>query len=66
MQNITIATQDIQRKKESLKTVSFKVAINVVEEFTTLAKQKGFIQNAMIQKAMILAIEEMKKAEDKK
>jgi hypothetical protein len=59
-----LARREIQKK--SIKTVSFKVDGIIAEEFAKLAKQKGFYQNVLIQSAMMLAIEEMKKAEDKK
>jgi hypothetical protein len=64
MQNIAIAKRESKRK--SMKMISFKVESIIAEEFATLAKQKGFFQNILFQNAMLLAIEEMKKMEDKK
>jgi hypothetical protein len=55
-----------QAKKESKDSVSFKVRISVIQEFKKLAKLKGFSQTTLIENAMIMLIEEMKKMEDKK
>ncbi|KIM02681.1 MAG: hypothetical protein KU29_13970 [Sulfurovum sp. FS06-10] len=55
-----------QTKKESKNSVSFKVRISVIQEFKKLAKLKGFSQATLIENAMIMLIEEMKKMEDKK
>jgi hypothetical protein len=72
MQNVTIATQDVHQKtireiqKKSIKTISLKINSAIAEEFARLAKQKGFRQNVLIQNAMLIAIEEMKKMEDEK
>jgi hypothetical protein len=53
-------------KKELKESISFKIRVSVIEEFRKLTKTKGFSQTTMIENAMIMLIEEMKKAEDKK
>jgi len=59
-----LAKRELQRKP--IKVVSLKLDKAIAEEFAKLAKQKGFFQNVLLQNAMLLAIEEMKKMEDKK
>jgi hypothetical protein len=59
-----LAKRELQRKP--IKVISLKVDSAIAEEFAKLAKQKGFFQNVLLQNAMLLAIEEMKKMEDKK
>jgi hypothetical protein len=53
-------------KEKEKESITFKVKISVIQEFKKLAKQKGLLQTIMIENAMILLIEEMKKMEDKK
>jgi len=64
MLNIYQAKKVLKEKEKE--SIAFKVKISVIQEFKKLAKQKGLLQTVMIENAMILLIEEMKKMEDKK
>jgi len=59
-----IPLKNTWRINRNLKSIAVRIDVDVLEKFVRLAKEKGFRQNVLIQRAMLLAIEEMEQLED--
>jgi predicted DNA-binding protein len=59
-----LVKQKKQRNKKESKSIAFRVSPSLVTEFRELCKELGITQSSIIENAMKLAIEEMKRIKE--
>jgi len=61
-----LLTNDNRKKENNLKTITFRLEHDLIDNFKTLCKKHKIKQATVIRNALRLAIEEMEKIENEK